>query len=286
MTDGVGLERGAGLLRNGEGGGVLDDLLETALQGAVALAEVDDVAVLVREDLHFDVLRVHEELLDEDVIVVERLFCFSFDEAEGVAHFRDGVAAAHASSAAAGRRFQDDREAEGLGDADRVFRSLDRFCRAGDGGDFGGEGDLLGLQFVAHFGKDGRRRSDECDVVVFTGFGELGVLGQEAVAGVDGIHTVVLREFDDRRDVEVGLQRALVLADEVRFVRLHAEQRVDVLIGIHRHRIDAQIVAGAENTDRDLTAVGGKDFVECRRLHVFNHPIFHGFFYIFNNRCK
>ena len=225
--------------------------------------------VLVREDLHFDVLRVHEELLDEDVIVVERLFCFSFDEAEGVAHFRDGVAAAHASSAAAGRRFQDDREAEGLGDADRVFRSLDRFCRAGDGGDFGGEGDLLGLQFVAHFGKDGRRRSDECDVVVFTGFGELGVLGQEAVAGVDGIHTVVLREFDDRRDVEVGLQRALVFTDEVGFIRFDAEEGIGVLRGIHGDRTQAEIVTGAENTYGDLAAVGSQYFLELFCLHGF-----------------
>ena len=85
-------------------------------------------------------------------------------------------------------------------------------------------------------------------------------------------------KVDDGRDIQVCLQRALILADEVCFVRFHAEQRVDVLIGIHRYRIDAQIVAGAENTDRDLTAVGGKDFFECRCLHVFYHPISHGFF--------
>src|SRR5207249_8505814 len=36
----------------------LDELLVTALNRAVALAEVHDVAMLVREDLHLDVARV------------------------------------------------------------------------------------------------------------------------------------------------------------------------------------------------------------------------------------
>ena len=36
---------------------LLDDLLMAALQRAFALADVDDVAVLVADDLHFDVAR-------------------------------------------------------------------------------------------------------------------------------------------------------------------------------------------------------------------------------------
>ena len=39
-------------------GAFLDDLLVAALHGAVALAEVDDVAVLVADDLEFDVVRI------------------------------------------------------------------------------------------------------------------------------------------------------------------------------------------------------------------------------------
>ena len=39
------------------GGGLLDDLLVAALDGAVALEEMDNVAVLVREHLELDVAR-------------------------------------------------------------------------------------------------------------------------------------------------------------------------------------------------------------------------------------
>jgi hypothetical protein len=37
------------------GGGLLDDLLVSALDGAVALEQMDNIAVLVREHLELDV---------------------------------------------------------------------------------------------------------------------------------------------------------------------------------------------------------------------------------------
>ena len=43
-----------------------------ALQRAIALEEVDDVAVLVAEDLHFDVPRLLDVLLEVDAAVLER----------------------------------------------------------------------------------------------------------------------------------------------------------------------------------------------------------------------
>ena len=48
----------AKLLRQRPGRCHLDDLLVAALDGAVTLIEVDDIAVLIAHDLHFDVLRV------------------------------------------------------------------------------------------------------------------------------------------------------------------------------------------------------------------------------------
>jgi hypothetical protein len=54
-------------------GRLLDDLLVAALDGAVALAEVDDVAVAVGEDLHLDVARVGQVALEVDRRVGEEL---------------------------------------------------------------------------------------------------------------------------------------------------------------------------------------------------------------------
>ena len=54
------------------GGGDLDDLLVPALDGAVALEEVDEVAVAVAEELDLDVLGLADELFEEDVGDAER----------------------------------------------------------------------------------------------------------------------------------------------------------------------------------------------------------------------
>ena len=51
---------------------LLDDLLVAALDRAFALAEIDDVAVLVAEHLDLDVARIGDELFDEDAVVAER----------------------------------------------------------------------------------------------------------------------------------------------------------------------------------------------------------------------
>ena len=50
---------------------LLDDLLVAALHRAVALAQVDDVAVSVGEHLDLDVARPLEELLHVDLVVAE-----------------------------------------------------------------------------------------------------------------------------------------------------------------------------------------------------------------------
>ncbi len=49
----------------------LDDLLVAALDRAFALAQMNDIAVLVAEHLNFDVARIDDEFLDEDAIVAE-----------------------------------------------------------------------------------------------------------------------------------------------------------------------------------------------------------------------
>jgi hypothetical protein len=50
---------------------LLDDLLVAALHGAVALAQVDDVAEIVREHLELDVARPFQEPLHVDLIISE-----------------------------------------------------------------------------------------------------------------------------------------------------------------------------------------------------------------------
>ena len=67
-------------------------------------------------------------------------------------------------------------------------------------------------------------RADERDAGLGGRLCELGVLGEEAVAGVDGVGAGLLRDADDLADVEVGTNRMPRLADLVRLVGLQPVQ--------------------------------------------------------------
>ena len=57
--------------------------------------------MFIAQNLHFDVLRLHEELLHKDVVVAEGLLGLSLHHVEVGADFLHSVAAAHTASAAA-----------------------------------------------------------------------------------------------------------------------------------------------------------------------------------------
>ena len=86
--------------------------------------------------------------------------------------------------------------------------------------------------------------------------GQGGVLGEEAVAGVDGVGAGPDRDGDDRVRVEVGAHRVPALADLVGLVGLEPVLGPAVLVGEDRHRAGADLVRRAEGPDRDLAAVG------------------------------
>ncbi|MNN28293.1 hypothetical protein D3C81_1418570 [compost metagenome] len=65
---GDGFARGGVHARRGR---LLDHLLVAALQRAVALVQVDDIAVAVAEDLHLDVTRTGDVALDQDARIAE-----------------------------------------------------------------------------------------------------------------------------------------------------------------------------------------------------------------------
>mmetsp|Transcript_16628 Transcript_16628/g.27222 ORF Transcript_16628/g.27222 Transcript_16628/m.27222 type:complete len:314 (+) Transcript_16628:135-1076(+) len=94
------------------GGRLLDDLLVAPLDGALALGEGGHRAVLVRQDVDLDVVRVLDELLDEHAVVAEAAARLLHAQPVAGHHLLVVPGDAHALAAAAGRGLDHHRVAD------------------------------------------------------------------------------------------------------------------------------------------------------------------------------
>ena len=237
------------------GRGDLDDLLVPALQRAVALEEVHDVALPVGEDLHLDVARVGDGLLDEDGRVAERAVGLSHRCLDGVSKLVRIIHAAHAAAAAARDGLDEDGEVERRG----VPAHLVDVARRGDVGEHRHArcpGSRHRTRLVAGQPEDVRARADERDPGGHARLRQCRVLRQEAVAGVDRLGTGMHGGLDDGLRVEVGTDGVAPLADLVGLVGLQPVLGPAVLVRKHGHGLGAELVRRPERPDRDLAPVG------------------------------
>ena len=200
-------------------------------------------------------------LLEEHRRVAERAVGLAHRLVERAAELFVRVDAAHAAAAAAGDGLREDREADLVGLREQlvdVLRGRGRLQH----GNARGDRVLLRGDLVARHLEHRGGRSDEGDAVLRCRLGELGVLGEEAVARVDRVGAGLQGDADDLVDVEVGAHRMPLLADLVRLVGLQPVHRVAVLVREHRDGPRAEFVRGAERPNGDLTAVGDQDLAE------------------------
>src|ERR1043165_5706839 len=152
------------------------------LDRAFALAEVDEVAVMVAEHLELDVTGVLEILLDVDVADAERRFGFALRGAQQVAKLARIPHDAHAASAAAGDGLDDHRVADVLGALERLLVAVDGTIAARQHRHARFLHRAARARLVAHQLDDVRVRPDEADVARLAYFGEIRALGEESVA--------------------------------------------------------------------------------------------------------
>ena len=166
---------------------LFDHLLVPPLDGALALEEVDDVAVLVGQDLDLDVAGLLDHLLHVHPVVAEGAPGF----AAGTGGGRDEVAGlgheAHALPSAPRRRLQHHREPEDAGFARDGGVVREGLQGPRDHGEAGGHGRATGGGLLPEEGHGVAPGADEDEPRRGAVAREVGVLGQEAVAGVDGI---------------------------------------------------------------------------------------------------
>ena len=142
---------------------------------------------------------------------------------------------------------------------------FDRAVRARNGRNAERLHRLLRGDLVAHQADVLGLRADEDDLVRLHDVGEMRVLGEKAVAGMDRVRARDLAGRDDRRDVEIGLaRRRRTDADD--FVGEPHMHGVRIGRRMHRDGRDAHLLAGAIDAERDLAAVRDQDLLEHRAI--------------------
>ena len=237
-------------------GGDFDEFLVAALDRAIAVEKMDDVAFRIAEYLDFDMARIDESFFDENRAGAKRFFGFGNGARELAADFAGVVALPDAAPAAARRGFEHHRIADFAGDGERFVDIGDGAVAAGERAHAGVAGERAGGEFVAQAGDGLRIGADEADAAAFAAGGEFGIFGQKSVARVDGVAIEDARVIDDFAGVEVAGKR--VRADAMCFVGFFDMQGVAVGVGIDGDGANAHFGASAHKADGDFAAVGDK----------------------------
>ncbi len=242
-------------------GRLFHEFLVAALDAAIALAHVAVRAVLVACDLDLDVARLQHVLLHVHARITERGTGFLARLFERLLELLFLPHQAHAFATAASRGFQDHRIADLLRLFLRYIEVRHQSFSAGHAGHACGDHGALGRGFVAHGLDLLRQRTNELDAVLLTDAAELGVLAEEAVAGVDGVRVGDLRRSDDPAHVQIAVLAGR-RADANGLVGEAYVQAFPVGGAVHGHRLDAHFAGGADHAKGDLAAVGYEDLLE------------------------
>jgi len=246
------------------GGGFLDHLLVAALQGAVALIEVDDGAVRIPEHLHLDVARAGDVFLDQDARVAEGGLALALGRGEAVGEVFSAIDLFHPLAAAAGDGLDQHRIADGVGFLLQAVRRLVLAQIAGGDRHAGLDHQGFGGVLQTHGADGGGGRADPDQSGGYDGLGKVGVLGQEAIARVDGLGARGLGGSQNLGGVQIGFA-GRGRADQDGLIGLADVQRLGIGFGIDGDGPDAHAAGSPEDATGDLATIGDQDGFEHGR---------------------
>ncbi len=199
-----------------------------------------------------------DELFQKDGRIAERGARFVLGLLEAAVEVGGLTHDAHAASTSAHGGFHDERKTDFAGRlAGLGGRAYGKLCprqngNAGRGGEPAGRG-LITEQF-----EQLRRGTNKSNAGVLASAGQCGILGEKTISGMDGVDALLAGQSNNARDVQISFDRTFTGADQVGFVGFEAMQAEAVLQGINANGAEVEFIGGAENANRDFTAVGSQ----------------------------
>ena len=244
-------------------GRFFNDLLVAALHRALTFPEVNGVAVLISEDLNFDVPRPLDKAFEVNFAITKRPLRLAARAVVRRSKFRFRAHQAHAFATPAGSCLQH----HGITNLRRrVACFVQRPQRTFGAGNECNAGELHGFSrgsFRAHQFHCRRARADELQTGALTGCGKTRIFREKSVAGMNGFSSAVFCNFDQASYVEISFRsRREAGTQRISFIGLADVQRGTIHIRIHRHCRDAHLMAGTDHAHGNLAAIGDQDFAE------------------------
>ncbi len=237
--------------------------LKTALHRAVALVQVNDVAIFIAQNLHLDVLRLLDKLLQKHRVIAKsrtrlspRLFVFAL-QVLLLAHD------AHATTTTTGSRFDNDGKTDALGFPQRSFCVGQRLPAVFNQRHIQAFRQNFRRHFIAQALHGFCCRTDKNDTFLKAAAGKFYILRQKAVARVNGFHAIALGNAQNLFDVKIGFQRIIFFANLIGFVCLVAVQRITIFVGINSYRAQFQLRSSAQYADGNFAPIGDHDLVKA-----------------------
>jgi hypothetical protein len=140
---------------------------------------------------------------------------------------------------------------------------------AGDAADAGGVHDVLGSRLGTHGSDGGDGRTHELNASVKTSLGEVSVLGEETVTGVDGLGTDLLGELDDVVTTEVRLCGS-GRTNVVSLISHLDEHRVSIRVREDSNSLNTKLLTGTNHTACNLTTVSNENLIEGLRKAIID----------------
>src|SRR5579875_2570211 len=216
------------------------------------------MAVHVTEYLELHMARRDDQLLEEDCAIAERGERLALYAGQRLCEVFGPFHRPLTHAAAACRRLQQN----GIAYARRLALQRAQIARRPHVARHGWRADgfrrALGRRLRSHRADGGGWWADEDNTGFGAGVSKLGVLGEEAVAGVDRLGAAGLGGGDDRGDVEVALTRR-GRANAIGGVGQAHMRRVAVGVGIDGDGAYAKLLAGEDETHGDLATIGDQD---------------------------
>ena len=247
-----------GVVQGGRGR-LFHQLLMSALDRAVPLAEMHPVPLAVHQDLDLDVPRIGEIPLEVHRRIAKGGGGLGSRRGQRGFHVVRRSHDPHPLSSASGACLDDQREPDlprqplGIVEiADRVaaprqYRNPLRLRHPAGG------------CFVSHQPDAGGRGADEGDPTLFADLGEMRILSQKSVPGMDGLGAADLGGADDSVELQVAL-RSGRRADAHGFVGQLDVQGLGVRLREDGHRPDAKLSAGPDDPNGYFAAICDKNF--------------------------